>query len=632
MNHYNLHTALQRPQSVRKLFLNHQQLTEWPQEIMQLQQLEVLDVSHNQLVEVPEWLGELPRLQRLVVSHNPIRLLPATIQYWSSLEQLEVDHAVLRELPVLPSSLRSLSLKYNHLRELPEHLGELGGLQMLWLSHNEVTKLPNTLVRCKALVGLHVDHNRIQRLPKKIGQLAQLEVLHVEHNRLAKLPEAIGQLEALRQLNVSYNRLKRIPPTISKCRPLRQLYAAHNKLEYLPPSIVQLNWLAKLDVSHNQLTRLPDAIIQLRQLFRLACQHNELKQLPPLPSKLAHIQLQRNQFREFPSALLQAHWLRSINLSGNPIPRIPPGTSRLQRLESLQMQGCNIQQFQPQLLLLDQLTKLTGATPGKSKSRFRPFMNACRKRKIADNDRLTLYAWLAGPSAAPVPTKLLFELLHFRLPEAQLKARKALFANQRNTPASLKTGAVITLLGKTYLEWASTKTLLSTHGIELNKQFSKRTTHLLIGRLPPFLPEIASHSYPKWSEQQFIQWLDQLPERHLAKAQPNQLAHLRKLLLHEEAKHQLLALQLLRGGGVPHALLTDIYLAQATSSHAVLKKGLRHLLALYLDDATWQVLQQPIQFSWQPMNRKRMQGYLKRLCKSGVLDYQKIVRFLEQKI
>ncbi|HEY4423166.1 MAG TPA: COR domain-containing protein, partial [Pyrinomonadaceae bacterium] len=101
----------------------------------------ILNVAWNaedskKLTELPESLGQLTQLQMLDLTSNQLTALP------ESLGQL--------------TQLQTLYLVSNQLTALPEWFGQLAQLQYLYLQYNELTELPETLV--------HLDHLEVLRL------------------------------------------------------------------------------------------------------------------------------------------------------------------------------------------------------------------------------------------------------------------------------------------------------------------------------------------------------------------------------------------------------------------------------------------------------------------------------------
>jgi hypothetical protein len=151
-------------------------LTELPDSLGQLTELQMLDLGGNQLTELPENMAQLTKLTRLYVSRN---LLAAMPEWLVQLKQLQ-----------------SLGFSGNHLIALPEWLGYLTQLRALLLMSNQLTELPEWLGQLTKLRSLDIEHNRLIALPESLGQLMLLQRLDLSGNKLKSLPESLGQLAA----------------------------------------------------------------------------------------------------------------------------------------------------------------------------------------------------------------------------------------------------------------------------------------------------------------------------------------------------------------------------------------------------------------------------------------------------
>jgi internalin A len=180
----------------KALDLNDRRLTELPESLGQLTQLQSLDLSRNQLTALPESLGQFTQLQRLDLTGNQLTTLP------ESLGQL--------------TQLQRLDLAGNQLTTLPESLGQLTQLQWLDLAGNQLTTLPESLGQLTKLRRLYLISNQLTALPESFGRLAHLESLDLEHNQLTVLPDELDQLGRLQRLDVSDNRLKSLPESLKQ--------------------------------------------------------------------------------------------------------------------------------------------------------------------------------------------------------------------------------------------------------------------------------------------------------------------------------------------------------------------------------------------------------------------------------
>ena len=153
-----------------------------------------LHLGNNKLTELPEWLGQLTQLQVLNLGNNELTELPESL---GQLTQLQV-----------------LYLGTNKLTELPESLGRLTQLQELSLGTNELTELPEWLGQLTQLKLLDLGHNKLTELPESLGQLTQLQVLNLNQNKLTALPPELQQLRRLEKLYLHNNPRLGLPPEI----------------------------------------------------------------------------------------------------------------------------------------------------------------------------------------------------------------------------------------------------------------------------------------------------------------------------------------------------------------------------------------------------------------------------------
>ncbi|MDI6768214.1 MAG: COR domain-containing protein [Anaerolineales bacterium] len=144
--------------------INYQLLTELPESVEQLTQLQSLDLSNNLLSALPESLGQLTQLQ-------------------------------------------SLYLGGNQLTALPESLGQLTQLQSLYLGGNQLTALPESLGNLTQLKRLHLHTNQLTVLPESLGSLTELQSLNLSYNQLTDLPPSLAQLKHLIELPLQGNPL-----------------------------------------------------------------------------------------------------------------------------------------------------------------------------------------------------------------------------------------------------------------------------------------------------------------------------------------------------------------------------------------------------------------------------------------
>lgn len=140
--------------SLKKLTIRKNKLTRLPEELArQLPHLTVLNASDNELTELPEQMGFLRNLQRLILENNRLATLPKSFSKLSALEELNLRSNALERLDEDLGShfpkLKTLLLGNNAtLSAIPRSLGNLPALRIVDLSGNgELTFVPEKIRR-----------------------------------------------------------------------------------------------------------------------------------------------------------------------------------------------------------------------------------------------------------------------------------------------------------------------------------------------------------------------------------------------------------------------------------------------------------------------------------------------------
>ncbi|KAJ8247274.1 hypothetical protein GJAV_G00244430 [Gymnothorax javanicus] len=131
--------------NLRELNLSANDLSEFPQELQELQSLEKLYLSQNGITKIPEGVfSQLEKLQFLKMSTNRLKELPLDIGQCKSLRYLNLSNNCLQEVRVLGAlcGLKELYLKNNKLTELPAQLFTSSDLTMFKAGGNPLRKPP----------------------------------------------------------------------------------------------------------------------------------------------------------------------------------------------------------------------------------------------------------------------------------------------------------------------------------------------------------------------------------------------------------------------------------------------------------------------------------------------------------
>jgi internalin A len=263
-----------------------------------------LDLHSMELTELPESIGQLPQLQTLYLSNNKLTILP------DSLGQL--------------TQLTELNLSNNQLKALPHSLGQLTQLTELNLSNNQLKALPHSLGQLTQLTELNLSNNQLKALPESLGQLTQLQRLVLMKNKLSTLSGSLGQLLNLQYLDLCDNLLTTLPASFVNLVEMKELElgdagAGGNPLFEFPDSIRGMDKLKLLRAGKCQLSVLPSWLSQLTELETLF--------------------LSANTFTKFPETVCYLKKLRTLYFTKNPITDLPPSLTQLEHLEQLDLSG-----------------------------------------------------------------------------------------------------------------------------------------------------------------------------------------------------------------------------------------------------------------------------------------------------
>lgn len=620
MKVYDLNIALSQPEAVTELYLSNRKFEVFPVRILGLKNLTVLDLSSCKLIQIPEAIANLEKLHTLILNDNAMRRLPDSIAQLP-LRVVSLETNALTAIPEilfqLPQ-LRDLSLAGNFLRELPAPLFSLKYLEKLNISNNQIIALPEDIRKLKALRQLKIGNNRLSKLPAQLFHCEKLEELALNSNGLTKLPGGIGQLLALENLDLSNNELASLPIEVSRCQQLRRLNLSRNKLTKLPEFDHAFKYLIQFDAGYNYLTRLPDWIGLCTRVETINLAGNRLRSLPVFLSelpRLSKLDVSGNILRKWPAL---PDTLTTLNLSNNPIASIPPDIGRLTKLEALHLDQTKLKKLPAQfkflkaletlsakdvllqtppksLFSMHQIKRMDGLLTPKETAVIKLLWKIGRKTPQSGKQLPVVYQVATGHKEAlsKVSIRALFQLHQHE--DLEFLIRDELFRRSKEQPEqALQAGKVLYCAGETVFDLAILGARVEKPGLRLVPRPGFDTTHVLLGKRPEFFPALSKRSLVFINEQTLTHFLDHAEERHLAICPtPEMVANLRQLLFHKEHTNVELALRMMQGGGVPHALLNElvvIWLARYAGLPEALSKIAEVLLLLNVGEKEQRIL------------------------------------------
>lgn len=162
---------------------------------------------------------EKPKKKLTIISKKDY---PLTSSFPYSLEKLQVSYCKLCRVDMRMlslKSLRTLDLSNNHIKNLPDTIGDLRFLTELILHNNNLKSFSEALCLStlqKSLQHLDLSHNCLKLLPASFCKLHELISLKLDDNELVQLPCHISQLAKMRFLSAAHNKLTVLPGEFRK--------------------------------------------------------------------------------------------------------------------------------------------------------------------------------------------------------------------------------------------------------------------------------------------------------------------------------------------------------------------------------------------------------------------------------
>lgn len=177
--------------------------------LFELEGLNLLRISDSELTEVPDKIGRLKNLQNLLLYHNKIGRYPSPL---NDLDKLKV-----------------LDLSYNRLALVPDEINQLASLTTLNLSNNDLESFPS-VNRLTKLVVLDVSGNKLKEFPEiDIEGGGILSDLILKDNEITVIPEEIASIgHSLKLLNLENNQIKALPKTLAALPKLKDVQLKAN--------------------------------------------------------------------------------------------------------------------------------------------------------------------------------------------------------------------------------------------------------------------------------------------------------------------------------------------------------------------------------------------------------------------
>jgi len=319
--------------TVTSINLNFQYaLKKVPSVLKECEQLEKLNISHTGITEIPEFVFTMPNLQNLSCCCSDLQKFPKDIFKAKKLKRLHIrinkDWTIPKEIPPMPE-LEILAIDMYMPSALPDSLGNFKNLKQLLLAakytEGDVPALSPSLKNHPTLNELNYfdpfykyrKNFDLDHAAKILSTCPSFEILKLSgfavgkgHQALSKLKnlktlelghllaegnifDSIADLEKLEIFGIWGSELKitDIPDIFANKKELQEFSFAGNMVTELPSSIYDLPKLRVLEIGSTGIYALNEKISGLQNLEKIHIYDSLLGNLPDAVFSLPHLKM-----------------------------------------------------------------------------------------------------------------------------------------------------------------------------------------------------------------------------------------------------------------------------------------------------------------------------------------------------
>jgi Leucine-rich repeat (LRR) protein len=479
-------------------------------------------------------------------------------------------------------------------------------------------RLKNKIYSDLSTKDLSINYwEKLKEIPSEINLLQQLESLSIYKNKsIKKYPSELADLPNLRHVSLRFNNLKQIPVVFKEMTQLETLVLSNNrflastKWEHLS----QMKALKLLDLSCSlqNLSILPKEIGCLQNLKELNISGNKLKELPENLKNLTQLETlhcELNDFESFPNIIVELPQLKELQISAKALKGLPKEVLQLQHIETL---------------------KITAKSNSKTAYIF-PFERLLKHIKTYQFSlelQLFFLDIIRGSLLIKdLTNQQLLTLLNCAIPEYINQALEEIDlrikANKLSTFSFPKAKDRLVIKGKIKGKVSELKSRIAQNSIQTGVKINSSTTHVLIGSMPgDIYAQVEEYGISLVTEQSLVKHLNQLEQPYLlASKEVTDLDNIRQLLHSDQTENTLLALEMLKSGGVPSNLLTELFLIYKLTRVQKIKRVINQIVGQYA----------PLSFATALKSRKPIGPSISETVRSSNLEYYCNIGGLDKK-
>ena len=242
-----------------------------------IRSVEIIDFSHNIIKTISEntFINNRKYLKRIYLDHNNLTMLDSSFDRLKYLKLLDISHNNIKSIQNnvfetedpnlnIESNLERLYLQSNLIEHLNGLLWHLDGLRYLDLSNNLLRSIAEqdfmNKLKYQQLDEINLSYNGIAtftaRSCKRNQPLLAVRILHLRKNNFTVLSDQFNELRQLKVLDLSDNLIDNIEPNaLTKNKLLKSLILINNSLKSLPDNFLQSAVsVEKIFLSGNKIT------------------------------------------------------------------------------------------------------------------------------------------------------------------------------------------------------------------------------------------------------------------------------------------------------------------------------------------------------------------------------------------
>lgn len=184
--------------------------------VLNAQTAEATTDTEKAYKSLEEALKSPDKVYRLDLSNQQFKTLPDST--WSKFKNLEY-----------------LSLKNDHLSEIPRGIGNLKNLRVLDLSGNDFKVLPQSFSKLLNLSEIYLNDEKEMNYTKTfsiIKDLPNLRILHLENDSLKEIPASLFYMQQIESLYLNNNLFNTFPKELKDLKNLKYLDLHDNKFKF----------------------------------------------------------------------------------------------------------------------------------------------------------------------------------------------------------------------------------------------------------------------------------------------------------------------------------------------------------------------------------------------------------------